>query len=212
MNRSLTLLAAGCLLLVPANVPAQDQPAFRPPAVPLITHDPYFSVWSANNKLTDDWPKHWTGTVQGMCGLVRIDGRPYRWMGPAPNKVPAMNQTGLEVTPTRTIYRFEAGGARLTVTFLSPLLPQDLDLMSRPASRDWPVLACTFDLVAAADKPATQHVLLAYDDIFAIEYFYRKLRAYSHRDGLGFGELLRAAENDYASISERCRKFDDELT
>src|SRR6266850_588640 len=104
MTRPLALLTAGCLLLVPASVHAEDQPAFRPPAVPLITHDPYFSVWSANNRLTDDWPKQCTGTVQGMCGLARMDGKPYRRMGPAPNNVPAMSQVGLEVKRTRTIY------------------------------------------------------------------------------------------------------------
>src|SRR5438132_4943776 len=130
MNRSLMLLAAGCGLLWPILARAESAPAFRPPAVPLVTHDPYFSIWSMSNRLTDDWPKHWTGTVQGMCGLARIDGKPYRFLGP--NTVPAMNQVGLEVTPTRTIYRFEAGGVGLTLTFLSPLLPQDLDLMSRP--------------------------------------------------------------------------------
>src|SRR5213593_1726472 len=127
MKRPLPLLVAGCLLLVPSFVRAQEPTAFRPPAAPLVTHDPYFSVWSTSDRLTDDWPKHWTGTVQGMCGLARIDGKPYRYLGPQPKTVPAMNQVGLEITPTRTIYRFEADGVRLTLTFLSPLLPNDLD-------------------------------------------------------------------------------------
>ena len=30
-----------------------------------------------------------------MCGLARIDGKPYRFMGPQPNMIPAMNQVRL---------------------------------------------------------------------------------------------------------------------
>jgi hypothetical protein len=39
------------VLLAGAMSWAQQQQ--RPPAVPLVTHDPYFSVWSMADKLTD---------------------------------------------------------------------------------------------------------------------------------------------------------------
>lgn len=105
---------------------------FRPPAVPLVAHDPYFSVWSFSDRLTDDWTRHWTGRIHAMCGMMRVDGKTYRFASPRPESTPPMKQVQLNVTPTKTSYRFEAGGMRLDLTFLTPALPSDLPLLSRP--------------------------------------------------------------------------------
>lgn len=118
-------------VLAPAIAHAQAE---RPPAVPLVAHDPYFSIWSMNDKLTDGPTRHWTGAPQPLTGLIRIDGQTFRWMGDHPDSIPRMPQTALEITPTRSIYRFEQNGIRLEASFLSPLIPSDLDLMSRPVS------------------------------------------------------------------------------
>ena len=109
----------------------------RPPAVPLIAHNPYFSVWSMADHLTDADTDHWTGKRQPIHGLLRIDGKDgktYRWMGSEPDDVPAMQQTGLEVMPTHTVYEFAADGVKLRVEFFTPALPHDLDVLSRPVT------------------------------------------------------------------------------
>jgi len=115
--------------------------ALRPPSVPLITVDPYFNIWSAADRLTDAETVHWTGKLHSMIGIARIDGEAYRFMGGKTrysdaNRVQAaaMTQTSLNVTPLSTIYTFEAGGVRLTIRFTTPLLLDDLDVLSRPAS------------------------------------------------------------------------------
>jgi hypothetical protein len=139
-----------CLIILaclPLAALAQQPDAFRPPAVPLVTHDPYFSVWSMNDKLTDDWTKHWTGATNPMCGLIRIDGKPYRFMGPPRLGVPAMTQLSLEVLPTRTIYQFDQDAVRLTLTFTTPALLDDLDILSRP------ITYITFDVRATDQQP-----------------------------------------------------------
>jgi len=115
----------------------------RPPAVPLVTVDPYFSVWSMADKLTDDSTRHWTGASHPMCGLARIDGKPYRFAGVTPSDVPPMTQLSVTVHPTRTVYRFAASGVELTVTFLTPLLLSDPDLTARPASYVYLEVAAT---------------------------------------------------------------------
>jgi hypothetical protein len=107
---------------------------FRPPAVPLVTHDPYFSIWSMADHLTDAPTKHWTGATHSLSSLVRIDGVTYRIMGGEPRGTPALPQTRVEVLPTHTVYEFAGSGIRLTLTFLTPALPDDLEVLSRPAT------------------------------------------------------------------------------
>jgi hypothetical protein len=111
---------------------AEDIVPLRPPAVPLVAHDPYFSIWSEADRLTDDATRHWTRAKHSLTSLIRLDGRTYRLMGDEPKDVPAMEQTGLTVLPTRTIYRFRGPEAEVTLTFLTPALPDDPDALSRP--------------------------------------------------------------------------------
>lgn len=115
----------------------------RPPSVPLIAHDPYFSIWSAADKLTDDVTCHWTGAEHPLSSLIRIDGKTYRLMGKKPETVPALPQKSLAVWPTRTIYTFEGAGTEVKLTFLTPTLPDDIDVLSRPAT--YVIWGCPID-------------------------------------------------------------------
>jgi hypothetical protein len=130
----LRILLVAVSLVTAVAASGQAQQAFRPPAVPLVTHDPYFSIWATGDRLTDRPTTHWTGTPHALSALVRVDGRAFRVMGHLPADVPALTQRSVTVLPLRTIYVFEGSGIELTLTFLSPMLPHDLELVSRPAS------------------------------------------------------------------------------
>ncbi len=106
----------------------------RPPAVPLVAHDPYFSVWSAADKLTDVETSHWTGLSQPLRSVIRVDGESFRLMGLEPAAVPPMPQHRVQVLPTRTVCRFADQRVAVTLTFLTPALPSDLDLLARPVT------------------------------------------------------------------------------
>ena len=107
---------------------------FRPPAVPLVTFDPYLSIWSAADKLTDRNTQHWTKHEHSLASLIRVDGQTFRLMGNDPAGVPALPQVGLTVTPTRSRYEFEGADIHVSLTFLTPALPQDLEALSLPLS------------------------------------------------------------------------------
>src|SRR5580698_9990530 len=101
MNRFVFFAALVALNLM-FVAPARAQ--LRPPSTPLIVHDPYFSVWSATDNLTDSGTTHWTGAAQPLSGLLRVDGNTFRFMGREPAAVPTMPQLSKLLTPTRTIY------------------------------------------------------------------------------------------------------------
>ncbi|MBN1902492.1 DUF4965 domain-containing protein [Candidatus Sumerlaeota bacterium] len=123
------------LLLVPGlfAIEKQKQP-FRPPAVPLVTCDPYFSVWSPADALYESPTIHWTGKPHRLTCMARIDGKVYRLMGEEPSRILPLPQTNLEILPTRSIYSFADEMVGINLSFLSPCFPYDLDIYSRPVT------------------------------------------------------------------------------
>ncbi len=63
-----------------ANLSAQNT-ITRPPAIPLITSSPYFSIWSFADNPLDDYTKHWTGSTMSVYSMINIDGKVYRILG-----------------------------------------------------------------------------------------------------------------------------------
>ncbi|HEY4415951.1 MAG TPA: DUF4965 domain-containing protein [Verrucomicrobiae bacterium] len=299
---------------------------FRPPSVPLVACDPYFSIWSPGDKLTDVNTTHWTGKSQRLTSFIRVDGQTFRLMGAEPATVPALPQTDLQVLPTRTIYTFAGQGVEVTLTFMTADLPENIDLLSRPVTYvtwsvkatdgakhkaavyldasseiavntpnqavsfenadasgikawrvgtdeqavlrkkgddlriDWgyfyvaaakkkhvtvtanlatavrdnfmkdgeltvspagaklqanadnnAVIAFAADLGTVAAKPVSSWLMLAYDDLYSIQYMKKNLRPYWRRNGWEAADLLKAAAHDYSSLQKRCATFDTEL-
>jgi hypothetical protein len=116
------------------HVCAADGKPMRPPAVPLVTTDPYLSIWSGADRLTDDSTRHWTHHEHSLLSMIRVDGKTYRLMGKNPVEAPAFPQTSVQVLPTRSIYEFQDGQVHCTLTFLQPALPTDLDALALPLS------------------------------------------------------------------------------
>jgi hypothetical protein len=122
----------------------------KAPAYPLITHDPYFSIWSFSDDLTTGSTKHWTGADQPMRGWLTVDGQFYRFMGQGDktqeaavskdlvdhkmSPIEVAQQKEVTVTATRTSYRFTCGPVDLQLQFTSPLLLNNWTVLTRPVS------------------------------------------------------------------------------
>jgi Domain of unknown function (DUF4965)/Domain of unknown function (DUF5127)/Domain of unknown function (DUF1793)/Domain of unknown function (DUF4964) len=150
MIRSKLLLRAlvVVIVVVSRDVFAQSAPVLRAPAVPLVPVDPYFSIWSAADKLTDADANgnptivHWTGSPNQLTSLIRIDGKTFRIMGISPAEAPALPQTAVRILPTTVAYTFEGEGVQVELSFMTPLLPDDLMIFSRPITYlSWQVKA-----------------------------------------------------------------------
>ena len=143
----------------------------RAPAVPLITVDPYFSLWSFGDKLNESTTCHWTGHKLPVTGIVRVDGKPYLFMG-EDDAAEKMEQTGLEIRAMTTTYTFACPEITLTVEFMTPLLLEDLKIASRPAS----YIKVT---AAAADGKAHEvETELTVDDSICLNFKYEYPTAY----------------------------------
>jgi hypothetical protein len=145
----------------------------RPPAAPLAVRGPYLSTWLPSTTLPGTWPQFWTGHITAMGGIARIDGVSYMFMG-APTivlDVPngnngnpstvngferALEQTKLEVTPTRSRFTLEGGGVELVAEFFSPVEPGDLRRQSIPLS---------YLLISARSIDGHPHDVQVYADI-----------------------------------------------
>lgn len=105
----------------------------RTASIPLILHDPYFSIWSPYDHLYDGDTQHWCGIRQQIRGTVIVDDTLYCFMGDR-GSLPAMEQIWADISAVSAAYHFENEKAGLTIRFTSPLLPDDPVLLSRPCT------------------------------------------------------------------------------
>lgn len=112
--------------------------AVRPPAVPLVTVEPHFSVWSAADRLYDADTTHWAGVKQPFMLYLDADGTTYRLCGKGTwndQLLPVLQQTECHVGATVTAYGFSDGkGLSAYVDFMTPRITDDLDVFSRPVT------------------------------------------------------------------------------
>jgi Domain of unknown function (DUF4965)/Domain of unknown function (DUF5127)/Domain of unknown function (DUF1793)/Domain of unknown function (DUF4964) len=137
MTNSVRFVIAALVVCGPfaASHSQQADPApLRAPATPLIVHDPYFSLWSNTDQLTGGATRHWTGVLQPINGIVRIDGKNYRYLGDADDAIPALEETQREITPTLTVVTLANPKIELRLGFFTPALPDDMRVMARPVT------------------------------------------------------------------------------
>ena len=81
----ITTLFMGCIMTMTAQTPAMFTPHqhtdLRLPSVPLVVSDPYFSIWSPYDTLNEGSTRHWTDAEKPLEGILRVDGKSYRFLG-----------------------------------------------------------------------------------------------------------------------------------
>ena len=105
----------------------------RAPSVPLITVDPYFSVWSPYSVLNHKATTHWTGAPNDLIGLVNVDGDERQFLGYFRN-FRKIEQVYFDMDALTSRYKFRSEKIELEVDFMTPLLLSDFDILTRPVS------------------------------------------------------------------------------
>ncbi len=106
----------------------------RMPAIPLITVDPYFSVWS-KDEINSSVPFHWTGSPNSMLGIINVDGKSYRFLGDNDyDDLEPIKQISIDFDALSTTAVFANDEIEFTCIFTSPMLADDLYYASRPVS------------------------------------------------------------------------------
>ena len=116
---------------------------FRAPSAPIVSCDPFFSIWSGADAPTCADTEIWYGDKQPISIQIELDGVRYRLMGakaePAKRgdrvaDVPALKCVGCEVRALTTSYWFTDGRAFVEMSFMTPKMTDDLDVFSRPVT------------------------------------------------------------------------------
>ncbi len=106
--------------------------------MPLITVDPFFSIWSCGDTLYSGETEHWSGKRAPLMIGAFVDGE-FRSMGAfdctgKPFAQRKVYQRDVHYTATSTFYTFEDDDIKVTLRFTSPLLLDRLDILTRPVS------------------------------------------------------------------------------
>lgn len=105
---------------------------FRPPAIPLITADPFMQTFVGGDTSVSDTIRHWDGAPKEMMGLIRIDNQSYGFLGQQ-GLLPSLVQRSVAVHPTRTLFALELPGKlALNLTLLQTMFTDDVYRLSRP--------------------------------------------------------------------------------
>ena len=144
----------------------------RAACVPLLVQDPYTSVWSGTDAANEGDTIHWSGKKQRIFVSVCLAGSEYRLVGGPPQETEAdsqstggcqqvMTQVKTYVTATSTTFVYENDAFLVRLVFTTPLLAQDLTLLSRPCS----YIDASLDsrIPAAAGEEAVLKVTLTSD-------------------------------------------------
>lgn len=101
------------------------------PAYPLFVKDPYFSIWSTTEELNAENPVFWHGEEKPFLGLIKCGDKTYRFMGNDERFI-KLEQTFIRITAFETVYGFSCDQFDAEISFLSPLPPNDKELLSMP--------------------------------------------------------------------------------
>jgi hypothetical protein len=171
---------------------------------------------SASSELavnTNDQSVNWSRQTMGPLTALRVGSDTQKLLSPRGDDTRIDWGYAYAVASTKQSHSAIGGDSELLAGFIAngALPSQDDTRQHRAVTDDQPVLAFTFDLGSVASTPVDRHLMIGYDEIWAVKFHGEKLRPYWRRNGATPTDLFEAADRDYPKLALRCAKFDNDL-
>lgn len=195
--------ACALVLAALAGAPVVTQAAsVSLPSYPLAVKHPYLSAWLPGNQASNvatSQPQFWAGQSLNWPVLARINGQTYSLFGVsnAVSGIKAATTQSVSYTSSHTYFQLQAGSAKITLDFFSPVLPGAQDY----ARQSLPYSYLTVSVASTSGRTLSVQVLSGIDQTWTAQNGASKLN-FTSSGSAGYFQFHNPNEVKFTEVND----------